>query len=104
MALIPIGQRENGETALIRAATAGHRDIVAYLLRFQTDNGAETLVWAAEAGRTDTVEQILAFGVDPNTTVYKEVYEASFTPLYEAASSGHTDIVKQLLAGRRRSR
>ena len=90
-ALIPIGPTEKGETALIRAAEAGHREIVEYLLPLSDDNGAWALLGATHQSRSGAVEQLLAVGVDPNGG------GAECPPLFIAVQKGHADIVQQLL-------
>src|SRR3990167_8637458 len=89
----------NGNTALIFAASYGHRDVVRLLL----DRGAginavdvlrdTALILAAQNDHIDTVKLLLSRGANINA-----INDYGSTSLIQAAQNDHTDIVKLLLS------
>ncbi|MGV3524873.1 MAG: ankyrin repeat domain-containing protein [Candidatus Sericytochromatia bacterium] len=99
------------------AAYAGHTELLTYLLAqgvspdLGDTEGMTPLLWAARMGRPQAVKLLLAAGVDPNGFGGQDALTLSegsdnlenpqtggYTPLMEAAVSGHPDIVEILLA------
>ena len=85
------------QTALMRAADGGHKDIVELLLKNGADinkkneSGWTALTVAAENGNTDIVDLLLKNGADINTC------DSGWSLLMGAAWNFHVDTVKLLL-------
>ncbi|XP_025159696.1 ankyrin repeat domain-containing protein 17 isoform X2 [Harpegnathos saltator] len=85
-------------TPLIKAAQAGHIDVVRYLLNcaaeveIQSDKGKTALTYACENGHTDIVTLLLTF----NANLEHETKEGA-TPLILACIAGHFDLVQYLM-------
>ncbi len=87
----------NGHTALFNAASAGHTDIVKFLIKkgakLNEQPGEVTpLIMAAWAGHTETVLVLLQAGSNPNA---KD--ESGWTALTFAARKGYLDIARLLI-------
>ena len=87
-----------GETALMKAAWAGHAEIMAILLsrkpriNRQSLEGWTALFYGAVKGHKAVVESLLAQGANPDLPD-----QDGRTPLMAAAWNGHADIVEMLL-------
>ncbi len=85
-------------TALMHAASSGHRDIVELLRRHGADiwtigdRGTTTLHSAACGGLTELAQELLAGGSNPHATDF-----SGSTPLAMAAAQGHGDIARALV-------
>ena len=86
--------------SLIQAARAGDDDAVGVLLATvpeqinqRADKGTTPLILASLNGHLGTARRLLAAGVDVNLSD-----EAGFTALLAACQSGHSDVVRCLLA------
>ena len=98
------GEKEEGKTALMVAASSGYSDTVRMLLEeFGADPtktnlfGKPVLLLAAEAGQADVVKILLsnpAVNVDGTVSTAK----GETTPLLEAVKKAHADTVRVLLA------
>ena len=89
---------EMEETALMRAAGAGHLDIVKFLVRAgaqvnqpTTDNGSTPLYIASQQGHPEVAALLL----EHKATVDQPMQDGA-TPLYIAAHEGHEPIVRLL--------
>ncbi len=87
----------NGHTALFNAASAGHTEIVKFLIKKGAKSNeqpgeATPLIMAAWAGHTDTVLVLLKAGSNPNA---KD--ESGWTALTFAARKGYFDIARLLI-------
>ena len=94
------GKDSEGYTALMKAALAGHPDIVRALIKAGADveakttaSGATALMIAAEEGQTEAVQALLE-----SPGIKKDAQDTDgWTALMLAASEGHTNTVKALL-------
>ncbi|EFO61158.1 Kinase, NEK [Giardia lamblia P15] len=87
-------KNDDGETALMLAAKAGHEDIVELL--DPTDRGGVTaLMWAADRGDVETVRHLIPLQKRRRTTYGWNMREK--TALMIAAARGHAEIVRLLV-------
>ncbi|KAL2847193.1 ankyrin repeat-containing domain protein [Aspergillus pseudoustus] len=84
---------------VMAAAVAGRVNVLEFLVSKGADlhaltvgNGDNVVHFAALVGRAQVVEWLIKHGVDDDV-----VNNAGATPLYVAASAGHTDVVRVLL-------
>ncbi|KAL8718616.1 MAG: hypothetical protein Q9181_008179 [Wetmoreana brouardii] len=88
-----------GSTALIKAASCGHPNLVRIFMSMKADPTRNNwygtaLHAAAEAGEVDSIHQLLAAGVDVNIQD-----KHGRVPLLCAAGSGNTNAMRALLEG-----
>jgi ankyrin repeat protein len=89
----------DGTTALMKAASAGHVDLVRVVIEAGADvnrrsgTGATALVEAAYAGQAEVARLLIAEGADVNASL-----DDGSTVLMAAAPGDHADIVRMLLA------
>ena len=95
----PDGRDAEGQTALIAAAEAGHRETVAYLLRHKVDievapplRGLTALAAAIQSQDCQIVDDLLKAGADPNPP-----HRHYGTPLQLAAAQGSIQMMKLLV-------
>jgi len=91
------GEGNDGRTALLRAASEGHTDLVEVLVEAgadvnQSNDGETALHLAASGGHEGVVEKLLLARADPS----KQSVDGA-TPLHRAAWRGHDRIVECLL-------
>ena len=89
--------RRAEDTAIIKAASNGHKDVVSALLLHGADvdaannRGITGLFWASKHGHTDIVSMLLANGASVDGKMPKE------SPLMVASEKGNEDIVALLI-------
>ena len=89
--------RRREDTAIIKAASNGHKDVVSALLAHGAEvdaantMGITGLFWASKHGHADIVSMLLANGASVDGKMPKE------TPLMVAAEKGNEDIVAILI-------
>lgn len=87
--------QKNDCTPLMEAASAGHVDIIALLLKHDADVNAQSstgntpLMYACAGGHEDAVRLLLERGAN-----VEDHNENGHTPLMEAASAGHVGVAK----------
>eukprot|EP00701_Giardia_intestinalis_P000156 XP_001703980.1 Protein 21.1 [Giardia lamblia ATCC 50803] len=92
-------RNDNGDTALIIAARAGHRNIVE-LLDPTNENGVTALMRAVDRNDVDTVKALLPLQGGQKATGNVEIgrwFICKGTALMRAAAHGHTRIVELLV-------
>ena len=95
----PDGRDVKGQTALIAAAEAGHRETVAYLLKHKVHTevvppvrGMTALAAAIQSKDCGIVDDLLKAGADPNSP-----HRHYGTPLQLAAAQGSIQVMKLLV-------
>lgn len=91
---------DDGHSAIYRAASQGHLDIVKWLggraANLGNNNGASPLLIAAQSGHLDVVKWIAGKGPGEGGADVNEAANGGMTPLTTAAFEGHLDVVKWL--------
>jgi ankyrin repeat protein len=98
--LVSTSEEYGNNTGLHYASVNGNVEIVEYLLQFllrhdiniRNSNGNTALHWSCLNGQTKVVGLLLDAGAD-----YRIRNDKDRTPLFEAESANHVDVVKLLL-------
>ena len=95
---------EYNDTALIKAAGQGHREVVHFLveqgadLNIRNNQGQNALMFAAASGHLAVVIFLIDSGASATSRGFFYSYEdGPYTPLMWAAYGGHLDVVQVLL-------